>query len=169
MARVHYVEKAQKDNPAVKAGQPYYWWQFRFGPKRYSATAPRPSQLTQSRWGDVLAAEEAFLDAIAAAGSHDDLEAAVDEAASSMEDIAGEFESSADSMPESLQDSETAERIRERASALQDAASEFASFDWTDPEDAREECDTDETPEEAAFRIDQARVESELAFPDDPY
>lgn len=59
MARAHFVKKARKDNPAVKAGESYYWWKFRRGPKRYSKERPRPSQLTQSEfYGQVYGLQE---------------------------------------------------------------------------------------------------------------
>ena len=64
MARVIHVQKARKDNPAVKKGQPYYHWSFRFGGKHYSATYPRPSQLTQSKMSEVLSQQEACDDII---------------------------------------------------------------------------------------------------------
>lgn len=50
MPRVHSVKKARKDNPAVKTGEPYYWWKFRDGQMHYSATPPRQSQLTSSEY-----------------------------------------------------------------------------------------------------------------------
>ena len=48
MPKVHFVKKARKDNSAVKAGESYYWWKFRYGPKICSATLPKRSQLTRS-------------------------------------------------------------------------------------------------------------------------
>ena len=169
MARAHYVAKARKDNPAVKAGEPYWWWQFRYGPKRYSATCPKSSQLTQGRWGEVLIAEEAYWDAIAAATCKEDLAGALDEAAGTLRDTASEFEDSIVNMPESLQDSDTAQRIQERVDVLNDAADEFECFEFTDAEEAKEECDDNETPVEAAFRLDQSRLECEIEWPSDPY
>ena len=50
MTRVTHVKRSRKDNPVVKKGEPYYWWKFRFGGIRYSATPPKPSQLTQSEF-----------------------------------------------------------------------------------------------------------------------
>ena len=43
MPRVNYVKKARKNNPAVKRGESYFWWKFRYGGKQYSKTRPRQS------------------------------------------------------------------------------------------------------------------------------
>jgi len=48
MARVHFVKKARKDNPVCKAGESYYWWKNRHGPKHFSKTQPRQSQTIAS-------------------------------------------------------------------------------------------------------------------------
>ena len=58
MPRVTFVKKARKDNPAVKAGESYYWWKFRYGGKHYSRKYPRPSQLTQAKISTALSALE---------------------------------------------------------------------------------------------------------------
>ena len=62
MPRVHHVKKARKDNSAVKAGQPYYWWKFRYGGVRKSASYPRQSQLCQGKNSMFYAAIEALED-----------------------------------------------------------------------------------------------------------
>lgn len=63
MPRVHR-QKAAKDYPehGIAKGDTYYRWAFRYGGKRKSKTYPRPSQLTQSKLGDVLAAYEGVQD-----------------------------------------------------------------------------------------------------------
>jgi len=50
MPRVHFVKKARKPNPVAEIGEPYYWWKFRYGGKRFSKTHPKQSQLTQSEF-----------------------------------------------------------------------------------------------------------------------
>lgn len=94
MPRVHYVKKARKDNPAVKAGEPYYWWQSYRDRKRYSATYPRPSQLTMSRWGDVYAAREAIEDAT----TMEELNDAITEAIDAVQTVGGEYHEADDAM-----------------------------------------------------------------------
>lgn len=66
MTKAHFVKKAAKDNPAVKKGEPYWWWKFmvggRGGPKHYSATRPRPSQLTQSEFLSAIYSQQEDLE-----------------------------------------------------------------------------------------------------------
>jgi hypothetical protein len=64
MPRVHFVEKARKPIPhaGVEVGDSYYWWKFRYGGRRVSKTRPRRSQLTQSLWSSVYAAQEELAD-----------------------------------------------------------------------------------------------------------
>jgi len=67
MAQVHHV-RAAKDYPdeGIKKGEMYYWWKFRYGGKRKSKTAPRPSQLTSSeKKSRCYAAQEDIEDAFA--------------------------------------------------------------------------------------------------------
>lgn len=169
MTRAHFVKKARKDNPVVKAGSSYWWWKFAYRRKQYSATRPRSSQLTQSRWGEVLVIEEDFDDSIARASSTEDLEGAAQEAVDQLRAIADEFQESIYNMPEQLQDSETANQIQERVDNLNNAADTMEALDWIEPEDAKEECDDDETPIEAAFRLNQTMCESEIEWPYDPF
>ena len=60
MPRVKHVQSARKPIPSagVEVGDSYYWWKFRHGPKRVSKTYPKRSQLTQSLWSSVYAAQE---------------------------------------------------------------------------------------------------------------
>ena len=169
MARAHFVKKARKDNPVVKAGESYWWWQFLHGSKQYSATRPKPSQLTQGRWGEVYAVEEDFQVEIAGAGSTDDLQSAVESAGERLNEIADEFEEGLQNMPEQLQEGDTGQRIQERVDALREAADLFEQYEFLEPEDVKDECDDDETPIDAAFRVNQNNIESQLEFPSDPF
>ena len=83
MARAHFVKKARKDNPAVKAGESYWWWQFRHGPKRYSATRPRPSQLTQSAHYSAI---RSIVEQVEDWDDEEDLQSLVDDASSQLEE-----------------------------------------------------------------------------------
>ena len=85
MPHVHHVEKAQKDHPGVKKGEPYYWWSFRFGGKHFSTSYPRPSQLTQSEYlSTALGLQEQI----------EDMEIRDD----NLEDVAGELRGVADEL-----------------------------------------------------------------------
>lgn len=54
MPKVHFVQKARKDNPVAKRGESYYWFKFRYGPKQYSKNRPKPKDLTQSQYLTVI-------------------------------------------------------------------------------------------------------------------
>ena len=60
MPRVKHVQSARKAIPSagIEVGDSYYWWKFRYGGKRVSKTYPKRSQLTQSLWSSVYAAQE---------------------------------------------------------------------------------------------------------------
>lgn len=51
MPKVHTIKKARKDhldsegNILIPKGSTYYWWKFRYSPKRKSLTYPTPAQL----------------------------------------------------------------------------------------------------------------------------
>jgi len=125
MPRVHHVKKARKDNPAVKAGQPYYWWEFRYGGKRYSATFPKASQLTQSAF---LGQVYDLNDRIAAleVETPEDLESELEDIASEFNELGQECQGNLDNMPEALQDSSSSgEMLQERISACEDVASQL--------------------------------------------
>lgn len=129
MPKVHKVNRAGKDYPAigVKKGEPYYWWEFRYGGKRMSKTPPRPSQLTQSKMSGVYAAQEGLKDALAAASDPDDITSAIDQAVGELEDVASEYEDSLSNMPDSLQQSSSGEAIQEKIDAIREYAGELES------------------------------------------
>lgn len=141
MPRVHHVKKARKDNPVVKAGEPYYWWKFRFGPKRYSTKRPRPSQLTQAKYGAVLDVEEGIGDVIAEGATIAELQDVLYEAGQVVRDVGEEYQESAEAQQEYFPDSETAQENEERADhyeEMADAIDEVAASleDVDDFEDA---------------------------------
>ena len=115
MPRVHYIKKALKDNSAVKKGEPYYWWKFRYGGKRKSATRPRPSQLTQSKYSEVLAAQEAIEDA----ADYDMLKEAIESASQVCNDTAEEYSEAAESFASQGSNQERADHLWELASGLE--------------------------------------------------
>ncbi len=130
MARAHFVKKARKDNPAhgIKKGDTYYWWKFRRGGKHYSKTHPRPSQLTQSEYLSTAYALQEQIEDMKINPS--DLQAAADELRSVADEVrtlGQEQESRIDNMPDSLQDSDTAQLLRGRAEACESLADELES------------------------------------------
>ncbi len=144
MARVHFVKKARKNNPAVQAGEPYFWWAFRFGGKHYSKTAPRPSQLTQSHFrSGWRAISEAIEDAEQAGEikTSEELKTLLEGLAEDLRELSQEAEESLENMPEGLREGDTGLQLQERA----DAASTYA--------------DALEAISEEAFSIDLDNIE----------
>jgi len=116
MPRVTYVKKARKDNPVAKKGEPYYWWQFAYSSKSYSRTRPRASQLTRSEF---LSTIYSVCEEIEDAGEDDfeetdDVVSFIDDLVSQVEELKDNCECNKDAMPESLQDSPTAELLEGR-------------------------------------------------------
>lgn len=133
MPRLHYVKKAQKDNPAVKAGEPYYWWKHAFSPKQYSKTRPRPSQLTQSEFmGEYLSMGEDFEDALNGTDTLEAVQSAVDDLKDRIEELRSETEERLQNMPDHLQDADTGQMMQERIDGLEAWADDLDSVDLED-------------------------------------
>lgn len=147
MPRVKHVKKAAKDNAVVKKGEPYYWWKFRYGGKHMSATYPRSSQLTQSKWSGVYSAQESIEDAENAV----DLADAIDNAIDEIQECADEYEEADEAMGgHQGQNYERAEHLQELVSELQNmevdarACADWEEFD--EEERAKEENNKPDTP-----------------------
>lgn len=124
MPRVHHVKKARKDNPAVKKGESYYWWKFRFGGKRYSKERPPRWKLTQSAFLSTLWQLE---DSIPNEVTRED----IDNLTSELEGLRDECEYSLDNMPEQLRDtSESGYLLQERIDNLENWIAELESIDF---------------------------------------
>ena len=135
MATVNFVKKARKDNPAVKKGESYYWWAFRFGGTHYSKTQPRPSQLTQSEFlSTIYSIGEDLEDAEAS----ENLRENIADAISNLETLQEETRDKFDNMPEGLQQGDTGQLLEERVSAIDDMLSELNAID-TEPGDDLDE------------------------------
>jgi chromosome condensin MukBEF complex kleisin-like MukF subunit len=135
MPRVYHVKKARKDNPVVKAGEPYYWWKFAFGPKQYSKTYPKRSLLTQSNFlSQFYDLQDSF------SLKADSLEDDVSDLISNLEMLRDECQDSLDNMPEHLQESsDSGMLLTERIENLDMAISEIESIDLS-----MEDLETDE-------------------------
>ena len=131
MARATFVKAARQDYPeaGIKKGESYWWWKFRHGRKQMSKTQPKPSQLTQSNFLSQLYEIQERIEGLEA---NDSLASEVEEIVSSLNDLADECESNRDSMPDSLQDSDTGSMLQERADACRSAADELEGIDLGD-------------------------------------
>lgn len=150
MPRVHFVRSARKDNPAVKAGESYYWWKFRHGGKRYSKSRPRPSQLTQS---DKLSRAYALAEQV----EDIDLGLGAEVATNELEDVANdarelaeEYRESGEAIRETFAESPTADECDEKADALEQWADEI--------EEAAQAVQATEDDDELGHAIDQVSV-----------
>lgn len=125
MARAHFVKKARKNNSAVKKGESYWWWSFRFGPKHYSKTPPKPSQLTQSDYlSQFYACQEQF-EELGSGNAPEGLADALRELGSGIEELGAEQEGKVDNMPDGLQEGDTGELLRQRAETCETLADEL--------------------------------------------
>lgn len=136
MPKVNYVKAARKDNPVAKAGEPYYWWQFRNGGKRYSKTRPRQSELTQSdKLSRAYALSERLEDiALPEGDDRDELKTAVESAVDELQEVAeevralaDEYRDSAENIRSSFSESPTADECEEKADNLDGWAEEIES------------------------------------------
>jgi hypothetical protein len=149
MPQVHYVKAARpckspetltrREAAGIEVGEPYYWWTFYKSPPCFSRTRPRASQLTQSKWRDVYAAQEALDSALDAATLLNALTAAID----TLEAVKSEYESAAAAIEEKFEGSPTAEQCRQKADHLEGILGELGDH-LTTIEGLEDEGDTDE-------------------------
>ncbi len=155
MARAHFVKKARKARPEVgiEVGDSYYWWAFmqggRGGPRHYSKTRPRPSQLTRSEfWSGVYAVREGAEGQIP---SFEDLECERDSIREELDNIKSETEDKYNNLPEGLQSGQPGELLQGRVDALDDCINNLDSIDCTP--------DIDEEQDKPELESRLARIE----------
>lgn len=162
MPRVHFVKKAQKDNDAVKKGESYYWWKFRYGGKHMSRTAPKQSQLTQSSFLSGLYSIQEDIESL----TTDDLDqSTIDDLVGRLEELRDEAQDSLDNMPEQLQEGDVGQMLQERVDNVEDAISELEGLDMEIDEDAIREEVNDEYKneiEEDEEEADSAELDSRI-------
>lgn len=145
MPRVTFVKKARKDNPACKKGESYYWWALmsgdRYGPKRYSKTMPKPSQLTNSEFLGTMGDIEEEIGSLAA---DDGLEDSVADIAGRIRELGEEQKGKFDNMPDSLQQGEIGQLLEERANKCSEIADELENIDFSDKPESGDRAGTDE-------------------------
>jgi len=141
MPRVHMVKKARKDNPAVKKGEPYYYWTFG---KRYSATYPRPSQLTQSEFLSQIYSfaeecEDFKVDDSDPVAAMEELQSFAESMADQIEELGEEQQSKKDDLPENFQEGPTGQLFESRYDACEEMASTLRDIDFDIDEDLSDE------------------------------
>lgn len=136
MARAHFVKKARKDNPVVKAEESYWWWSTRMtvgkryvGTKHYSKTRPTRSQLTSSPFfSEMYRIEDQVLNGFTA-DDVSDVQNVIEEAVGDLGGLRDEVETNLDNMPEQLQESPTGELLQERCDGIDNMISELENID----------------------------------------
>jgi hypothetical protein len=154
MARATFVKSARKDYPdhGIKKGESYYWWKFRTGgrggPKRFSKTLPRASQLTQSDfYSQLYRIQEDIEDWTT--NPPEDLAAEVSNVCDELRSLGQEQQDKYDNMPEGLQQGDTGQLLEGRNQACEDYASEIEAVDLPEKDDG-------ETQEESDQRVCEA-------------
>ena len=157
MPRVHFVKSARKDNPAVKKGESYYWWKFRYGGKRYSKTAPKQSQLTQSEF---LSRVYALMEEIGEQSNNsfesvEDFNAWLQEKKDEAEELVDMTQESLENIPWELQETHM---LTERLESIEDFNNELECVDEAELDEEWDDLDVDE---QAEYDDDEGYWESE--------
>jgi chromosome segregation ATPase len=142
MTKATFVKKAQKDYPesGIKKGDSYWHWAFAFGPKYKSKTKPTRSQLTRSNFYQTLyALEDALSDRFKEVTSTDDIQSALDELISEIEELRDETQGSLDNMPSQLQDADSGQLLQERIEGLESWLSDLQAIDVGIDDDLKDE------------------------------
>jgi hypothetical protein len=135
MPKVNFVKAARKDNPAVKKGESYYWWAFRYGGKHYSKTPPKPSQLTQSEF----LSRYYELSEIDFADNLEDLSTQRDEMVETLEELQEMAEESLENMPEALREGDTGQMLQERIDGCEEWKGELENLEFEREEEEDED------------------------------
>jgi len=130
MPRVTHVKHARKDYPehGIKKGDEYYWWAFmiggRGGPKHFSKTPPKPSQLTQSEFLSQVYDLNERLENLQP-GDHEELASELSEIAEEFRTLASECEDKLSNMPDGLQQGDAGQLLEQRAEECNSLADEL--------------------------------------------
>jgi len=155
MPNINIVKKARKDQgechrcgAEIRAGDMYFWVQLKLQlggiRKNFCAShQPRPSEMTTSdKKANLYGAQEAAEDTIGSASTLAEIIEALQECASTANDVAQEYRDSVDNMPEGLQQGSVAEDLLENADSLEDWAQELedvaGDIEGMDEEDAED-------------------------------
>ena len=131
-----HTYRCDKCGNEIEPKQVYLQWEFRYGGKyrRHAACGyPRPSELTQSKMGEVYAATESVDDILAGDFDEAEIVAAMESAQETIQYVADEYEQAAEPFG-------NAGENQERYEELDSWVSDFDSIDYT-----REDDEDDET------------------------
>lgn len=132
MARAVFVKKARKDNSAVKAGESYWWWSFRFGGKYYSKLQPKPSQLTQSEFMSQILELGEEIEDLTDITTFEDLIYIRDDIVERIRVLSEEQSDKRENMPEGFQEGPTGELLENRYEEAESMADQLEAVDLED-------------------------------------
>lgn len=172
MARAHFVKKARNDNPSagIKKGDSYYWWKFmqggRGGPKHYSKTPPKQSQLTQSEFLSQVYDLQDRIEALSVDTSSEnglaDLQGEVQSIADDIRSLGEEQSDKVSNMPDSLQQGSIGEMLESRAESCEQWASDLEGVDLElEKEEGESDEDLQSRAEDALFEVQNISYEGE--------
>lgn len=130
------------DNPNesihINKGEPYYHWEFKNGPKQYSKTPPKPSQLINSPF---LRQVQEIQERVGEfeCTNEDDFNTFRDELVDEIEQMRDECQEKLDGMPESLQSAPSGEMLQGRVDSLEEWSSEISNVSMDIDEDEDED------------------------------
>jgi hypothetical protein len=123
VTKVHFIKSSRKEykdsftGETIGVGESYYWWAFRFQPRKVSKTPPKSSQLNQSEfWQAVYGIQEDIEGMIA----NDTMADRLDTIKGEIENLRDETDDKLSNMQDNLQNSPTAELLRSRVDSLQE-------------------------------------------------
>lgn len=157
LERVDQTQPAnERDKVLIAKGEPYYWYQFAFGPRIVTCERPKPSQLTQSEFLQTYLGLQEQVEAINTEVPFEELEDIVSELegfADEVEQLGEEQEEKRSNMPEQLQDSDSGSLLEQRASDCSDTAQSLR--DAAEAIRSEEEPDNSNEDEEATVDISE--------------
>lgn len=160
-----------KCGKTIEPGQMRYEWSFRYGGtyrRHQECGAPRPSELTQGRVGELYAAQEAIEDALGADRGdfdswRDEVVAQLESAAEVATDLGGEYTEAAEHFGGEGENAERAQACETWAESLSDAASTIQDITLDEDEkdeDAEPDADEDEDDGDDPRETAEGEVES---------
>lgn len=149
-------EDAQ-DKILIKKGEKYYTWSINFGGTFVSKTYPKPSQLTSSAFLQTAYSINERIVEFGNANEESDIENAIEEFKSEIQDLLDETEGSLDNMPEGLKEGETGQLLQERIDACQEAIDNLDAIDtnFEEYEIDEEAEDQDDEQEKANEKLNE--------------
>lgn len=137
---------------AIKPGDEYLQWSFRYGGTHYRCAShyPRQSELTQSKLASVYAAQESVQDQMPELTDPDSIVAAVEDVGSAAQEVADEYREADEAFG-----GQGATEAAERADELEAWAQDLESFQLDVDDEEDEDWDLEAAREQALAAIEE--------------